>query len=152
MKALPKVQCLNSSASRNPCSHPRTKFKRVPTLGQERDCSQNTSTSPVPYPSRWIKQDHIKKQVFYQTHLLKFSESQIFVSPLPNQEKVSEPPVPEMPNNKPTPAQPTVPAEPENHQLQPLQLHPSLQLYQGSQQSKITRHVRIRHHSPNPTP
>ena len=56
------------------CGHSRTTIKRVPTLGQERDCSRNTSTSPVPYPSRWIKQDHIKKQVFYRTHRPQSSE------------------------------------------------------------------------------
>ena len=41
-------------------------------------------------------------------------ERQIFISPLTNPEKVSEPPVSEMPI--PAPAQPTVTAEPENHQ------------------------------------
>ena len=50
------------------CSHPRANLKRVPMLGQDRDCSRNPSASPVPYPSGWIKQDHIKKQAFYQTH------------------------------------------------------------------------------------
>ena len=47
------------------------------------------------------------------------NERQIFISPLANPEKVSEPPVSEMPF--PAPAQPIVPAEPEiiNHQLKP---------------------------------
>ena len=69
-------------------------------------------------------------------------ERQIFISPLANPEKVSEPPVSEMPAS----AQPTVTAEPKNHQPPtPTTSTPPLQPHQAPQQSKIPRPVR-RHH------
>ena len=155
MKTLPKSTCLNLSASKSPhrynCSHPRAKFKRVPTLGQDRDCSGNPSTSPVPYLSRWIKQDHIKKQAFYQTHHPKsYKRKADLHLTTRKSRKVSEPPVSEMPF--PAPAQPTVTAEPENHQPPtPTTSTPPLQPHQAPQQSKIPRPVRRHHLSPNLT-
>ena len=75
-------------------------------------------------------------------------ERQTFISPLANPEKVSEPPVSEMP----APAQPTVTAEPENHQPPTPTTSPQpLQPHQAPQQSKIPRPVRRHHQSPNPT-
>ena len=140
-KTLPQVQCLNSSASRSPhqynCSHSRAKFKRVPTLDQDKDCSRNTSTLPVPYLSGWIKQDHIKKQAFYQTHHPKSYEREAdFHRTTRKSRKVREPPVSEITAS--APAQPIVPAQPENHQSPtPTTPTPPLQPHHAPQQSKI---------------
>ena len=60
-------------------------------------------------------------------------ERQIFISLLANPEKVSEPPVSEMPF--PAPAQPTVPAKPENYQpLTQTTSTPPLQPHQTPQE------------------
>ena len=85
--------------------------------------------------------------MFYQTyHPKSYERKADFISPLANPEKVSEPPVSEMP----APAQPTVTAEPENHQPPtPTTSTPPLQPHQAPQQSKIPRPVR-RHHQTQP--